>query len=137
MKFGRSVLVLFFLSQASPALLSAQDAQEEQPKIAGQDLPAPKRTKTVLPEYPPDAQAKGLHGLVIVELVVDKEGHVTSAQVIQSIPGLDEAALAAARKWEYQPTKVDGKPVSVRVTAPISFLMKVPAAARQEGIPEL
>jgi TonB family protein len=125
---------LLLLLLLSPSLRAAD---EDVPKMAGQDVPVPQRTKTVLPEYPAEAQAKGIHGLVIVEFVVDKEGHVASAQVVRSIPGLDEAALAAVRRWEYQVTKVAGQPVSVRMTAPISFLMKVPTVQRQDGIPEL
>ena len=114
-------------------------AREDEPVIAGENnVPAPKKTKTVLPVYPPDAQARGLRGIVIVELVIDTQGKVSSAQVVRSIPPFDEAALAAVRQWEYEVTKVGGKPVSVKLTVPITFAMKVPEiASRQEGIPEL
>src|SRR5271169_3886439 len=97
---SRLALPLVLLLAAGPVF-----SDEEVPKVAGQDVPAPQRTKTLLPEYPAEAQAKGIHGLVLVEFIVDKEGHVGSAKVIRSVPGLDEAALAAARKWEYQVTK--------------------------------
>lgn len=110
---------------------------EETPKIAGEEVPAPKRTKTVLPEYPAEAQAKGIYGIVIVELVIDVQGHVASARIVRTVPGLDEAALAAVKKWEYEITRVSGKPVSVRLTYPIAFTMKMPQVTRQEGIPEL
>ena len=102
------------------------------------NVAAPKRTKTVPPVYPPEAQARGQRGIVIVELVIDTQGKVSSAQVMRSIPPFDEAALAAVRQWEYEVTKVDGKPVSVKLTVPITFAMKMPEiASRQEGIPEL
>ena len=111
----------------------------EEPVVAGQNnVPAPKKTKTILPEYPPEAQARGQRGIVILELVIDTAGKVSSAQVIRSIPPFDEAALAAVRQWEYEVTKVDGKPVSVKLTVPITFAMKIPEiASRQDGIPEL
>ncbi|HEY6552625.1 MAG TPA: TonB family protein, partial [Vicinamibacteria bacterium] len=111
----------------------------DEPVVAGQNnVPAPKKTKTILPEYPPEAQARGQRGIVIVELVIDTAGKVSSAQVIRSIPPFDEAALAAVRQWEYEVTRVDGKPVSVKLTVPITFAMKIPEiASRQEGIPEL
>jgi TonB family protein len=110
----------------------------DEPVVAGQGgIAAPKRTKTVPPVYPPEALAKGIRGIVILEVVIDKEGKVASADVIRSIPLLDEAALSAVRKWEYDVTKVDGKPVSVRLTVPITFALKLPEVTRQEGIPEL
>jgi TonB family protein len=131
------------LSAVSVALaivlaLGARGGAEE-PVVAGQDnVPAPKKTKTVLPQYPPEAQARGQRGIVIVELVIDTQGKVSAAQVVRSIPPFDEAALAAVRQWEYEVTKVNGKPVSVKLTVPITFAMKIPEiASRQEGIPEL
>src|SRR5258706_6995898 len=121
------------------ASLSAHGAfAQDVPKVAGTEVPAPKRIKTVQPDYPPEALAQGLRGIVILDLVVDTQGHVASADVIRSVPPFDEAALAAVRKWEYEVTRVEGKPVSVRLTVPITFAMKLPEiTSRQEGIPEL
>jgi TonB family protein len=36
------------------------------------------------------------------------DGKVGDVKVVQSIPELDEAALAAVRQWEYAPTIIDG-----------------------------
>jgi len=114
----------------------AQDADE--PVTAGSGgVPVPKRTRTVAPEYPAEAQAQGIRGIVILELVIDREGKVADVKVIRSIPGLDEAAVEAAEQWAYERTKVDGKPVSVRLTVPITFAMKLPEMDRQPGVPEL
>jgi TonB family protein len=110
---------------------------QEAPKVAGTDVPPPKRTKLVLPEYPPEAQERGQHGIVILELRIDTEGRVAEARVIRSIPPFDAPALAAAQKWEYEVTRVDGKPVEVLLTVPITFALRVPEVSRQEGIPEL
>jgi TonB family protein len=114
-------------------------SRAEEPVVAGENgVTVPKKTKNVLPEYPPAAQARGQRGIVIVELVINPEGKVSSAQVIRSIPPFDESALTAVRQWEYEATKVNGKPVSVKLTVPITFAMKIPEiASRQEGIPEL
>ena len=117
-----------------PATLRAKD----EPLTAGSGgVPVPKRANTVKPEYPAEAQAQGIRGIVILELVIDKAGKVADARIVRSVPGLDEAALTAARQWLYEVTKVDGKPVRVRLTVPITFAMKLPEITRQEGIPEL
>ena len=104
---------------------------------AGSEVPAPKRTRFVSPQYPADAQARGLRGIVILELIIDTEGKVASATVTRSVPPFDDAALLAVNQWEYEVTRVDGKPVPVRLSVPITFTMPVPRVARQEGIPEL
>jgi TonB family protein len=114
-------------------LAFAQDA----PKVAGTDVPAPKRTKLVLPEYPPEAAAKGLRGIVVLEIVIDPQGKVAYVEVIRSVPPFDAAAITAVKKWEYEVTRVDGRPVSVRLTVPITFALPVPEVSRLEGIPAL
>ncbi|MBI3931847.1 MAG: TonB family protein [Acidobacteria bacterium] len=130
-----------FLSLALCALAacSLSWAQEPDPaaKVAGTEVPVPRRTKTVQPEYPAEAREQGLRGIVILDLVIDEQGKVASAEVLRSVPPFDEAALAAVRKWEYEVTKLDGRPVRVRLTVPITFAMKLPEVWRQEGIPEL
>ena len=106
--------------------------------VAGQDgVAAPKRTRTINPVYPQEALAQGVRGIVILEIVIDPTGKVASAEVIRSIPLLDEAALLAVRKWEYEVTKVGGQPVSVKLTVPITFALKLPEVTRAPGIPEL
>ena len=119
------------------ALVAPGQAQD-QPLVAGESgVPIPKRTKMVKPVYPPDAQARGLRGIVILDLTIDKNGKVSAVDVVRSIPGLDDAAVEAVKQWEYEPVKVEGKPVLVRLSVPITFLMPVPEISRQEGIPEL
>src|SRR5688572_31128993 len=125
------VLSACVLSLAVP-FVRAQD-----PKIAGTDVPAPRRTKFVAPAYPVEAQMRGLRGIVILELIVDEQGRVATADVIRSVPPFDEAALSAARQWEYEITQVDGRPVRVRVTVPITFALKLPEMTRAEGVPEM
>jgi TonB family protein len=132
---SRSLAVAFVaLAVAGAVPLLAQ----EEPLAAGSEgVPAPKRTKHVQPVYPPEAIAQGIRGIVILDLVIGPEGKVESATVVRSVPGLDEAAIAAARQWQYSVTKVDGKPVRVRLTVPVIFSLALPTLARQEGIPEL
>ena len=134
------------LRSLAPALLALGVAvavaapllAQEEPLAAGSEgIPVPKKTKHVQPTYPQEALAQGVRGIVILDLVLDTQGKVESTNVVRSVPGLDEAAIAAARLWEYESTKVDGKPVRVRITVPITFALALPQLARQDGIPEL
>jgi TonB family protein len=127
-----ALILIVGLSAAIPAA-----AQDEPPKVAGTDVPAPKRTRFVAPAYPEQAQARGQRGIVILELVIDENGKVATADVVRSVPPFDEAAVSAARQWEYEVTKVDGRPVRVRVTVPITFALKLPEVAREDGVPEM
>jgi len=130
-------LALLALALALASSAPAQQPASDVPVAGAEGVPVPKRTKSVLPEYPPAAQAQGVRGIVILQVLIDEQGKVAGVDVVRSIPGLDEAAVAAVRQWEYEPVKIGGKPSSVRLTVPITFLMKLPEVAREPGVPEL
>ncbi|HEX6737486.1 MAG TPA: TonB family protein [Vicinamibacteria bacterium] len=133
----RSALGLLLLAPAAAPAQEPPPAAEEAPRQAPTEVPNPRRLKFVAPEYPPQAVVQGLRGIVILELVIDTKGKVTSVEVVRSVPPFDEPAVAAVRQWEYEVTRVDGKPVPVRLTLPITFAVKMPEIARDPGIPEL
>ena len=73
------------------------------------------------PEYPREAFEARIQGTVLVEALIDESGHIAKARVVQSVPGLDEAALDAARKWRFEPAMKNGKPVATLIHMPVSF----------------
>ncbi len=115
--------------------VEARAQQPEAPRRAGVDVPAPVVRKKVDPVIP--AEVVGVSGIVIVEIVIDEDGSVTSAELVRSIPALDSAALEAVRQWKFEPTRVDGKPVKVRHVVALTFSRRLPDITRQKGIPEL
>jgi len=83
---------------------------------------APKLTEKATPVYPPEALEAGLEASVMLELILDGEGRVTSAKVLAPAGhGFDEAAMEAALRLRFSPGTADGKPVSVKVTYRMTF----------------
>ena len=74
-------------------------------------------------EYPEKAKKENSEGIVHVSFIVNKEGKITDKKIIKSAsPSLDEAALAAFEGLkEWQPGKIDGKPVNIKYTIPVVF----------------
>jgi protein TonB len=62
--------------------------------------------------------------MVIVRVGVDEQGKVIEAVVVKSVPGLDEAALDAARKYVFSPAMQRDRPVKVRIAIPITFKLR-------------
>ena len=77
-----------------------------------------------VPQLPPEARAAGIQGVVVAEIVVNESGEVMDAQVLRSIPLLDDAALNAIRYWRYAPTLVNGQPVPVKMTVTVNFSLR-------------
>ncbi len=83
---------------------------------------------TSQPDYPQSAIDAGINGIVVVKVVVDKNGNVTSAEIFRSIPRLDNAALQTARRKVFSPGQVNGSPVNAEMNIPIVFnLADVPS----------
>ena len=70
-------------------------------------MPPLKRVKVVAPAYPADAQ----RGTTILELTVAPTGNVDRVDLIVSVKGASDAAIAAARQWVYEPLMRDGQAV--------------------------
>jgi TonB family protein len=91
------------------------------PVRVGGGIRQPQKIKDVRPQYPPEAQQAGVKGVVILEVVVGADGKVTSANVLRSIPLLDQAAIDAVRQWEFTPTVLNGVAVPVIMTVTVDF----------------
>lgn len=75
----------------------------------------------VAPIYPPAARRKGIHGNVVLRVLVAKDGRVETCERISGNPLLAKAAIAAVRQWVYEPTRIHGKPVEVHLTVTVAF----------------
>lgn len=94
-----------------------------QPVRVGGNVRMPTKIKDVKPVYPAEAQAARVQGVVIIEAVIDENGSVANARVLRSIPLLDAAALGAVSQWQFTPTEVDGRRVSVLMTVTVNFTL--------------
>lgn len=75
------------------------------------------------PPYTDAARRAHIEGRVRLELTVDEHGEVTSARVLQGLGfGLDEAALAAARRLRFSPATRCRKPVAAPFILGMRFL---------------
>jgi len=92
-------------------------------RIGGKIQP-PKKIKDVPPVYPAVAQSARVSGAVTIEATIGPDGKVIDARVVRSIPLLDQAALDAVRKWEYEPTLLNGVAVPVIMTVTVNFTLE-------------
>ena len=121
-----AVLVATALLSASAAAQPAANAQATPPVRVGSGVRNPTKTKDARAIYPADAIRAGIQGVVVLEITIDATGKVTKATVLRSVPGLDEAAIDTVKKWEYEPTLIDGKPVPIIATVTVNFAIQPP-----------
>ena len=78
------------------------------------------------PSYPMGSRRKREQGTVVLRLVISPEGRVTDISVSRSsgFEALDDAALAAVRKWRWSPKMMDGRAVAITGLVMIPFVLK-------------
>jgi protein TonB len=79
------------------------------------------------PQYTSDAMRAKVQGTVLLECIVRPDGSVGDVQVIRSLDptfGLDQQAVAAARKWRFAPGTRLGEPVPVLITIELTFTLR-------------
>jgi peptide/nickel transport system substrate-binding protein len=82
-----------------------------------------KPVKQIYPKYPEAARALGAAGKVVVRVMVGTDGKVKSTVIISSFgnPACEEAAMVAAKQWEFDPAKKDGVPFEQNMAIPFTF----------------
>jgi TonB family protein len=87
---------------------------------------APRLISQEKPHYTPEALERKIQGSVWLEVVVTREGHVGSVRVTRSLDpgGLDEQAIIAVRRWQFEPGRLAGTPVDVMVTVAMDFTIR-------------
>lgn len=85
-------------------------------------------------QYPEEARKKGIEGRVIVQFIVDEKGNVTQPHVLKSVePSLDKEALRIIRLLpQWKPGTWKGKPVKVKYTVPVLFLLEETEPKKKE-----
>ena len=78
------------------------------------------------PHYPEDAREKGVQGVVVLKVNIDKEGNVYKTELISGQPLLAPAAIEAVQQWKYKPYLLNGAPVEVETQVQVNFVLKGP-----------
>jgi len=113
------------------------DKPPTQPKVDADDIcifevveemPAPVGGLKTIQEkvhYTEIARRAGVEGTVYIEAKIDKNGNVIDAIVKKGLgAGLDQEALNAVLATKFIPGKQRGKPVNVKMTIPVKFVLK-------------
>jgi protein TonB len=74
-----------------------------------------------LPVYPAIAKAAGVHGTVVLQATISKNGTIENLRVMSGPVLLQQAAMDAVKTWRYRPYLLNGEPVKVETTVNVVF----------------
>lgn len=104
-----------------PAPPPPEPVAHKGPYRVGGRVQAPKLIQEVEPVYPPLAKQARIQGQVVIDSVIDTQGHVTQMKLVSGSPLLVQAAEQALAQWRYQPTLLNGQPVAVDMLVTLHF----------------
>jgi periplasmic protein TonB len=73
--------------------------------------------------YPILASQSHVHGMVVIDAIIDEHGSVVQEKVVSGHPLLIQAALKAVSERKYEPTILDGEPTPVDLRVEVNFQM--------------
>jgi len=94
------------------------------PLPVGGDVKQAKLISSAPPAYPTLAKSQHVSGNVLIDALIDANGHVTTMKVVSGPTLLHQAAMDALKQWKYQPASLDGKPVPMHLTVTIQFRLQ-------------
>jgi len=99
-----------------------KNAQQPQPQA---HVPAEVMEKLVThrvdPDYPEAARPANLRGIIVLDVVVGRDGSVLDMHALNGPEVLAQAAMDALRWWRFKPYRVDGQPAEVETTVAVEF----------------
>jgi protein TonB len=82
-----------------------------------------KLIRRVVPDYPSAAKHDGIEGSVDLEVTISSRGVVEDVSVVNATPPdmFEKSAMAAVRKWKYEPRFEDGLPSEAHIKVHLDF----------------
>lgn len=92
----------------------------------GGAVSAPRLIKEVKPRYTSEALLNKTQGLVVLEVVVTRDGCASQIRVVRPLDrgGLDEQAVLAVSQWLFEPGRLGDVAVDVLVTVEVAFAVR-------------
>jgi TonB family protein len=85
------------------------------------DVMAKLVTHRVDPDYPEAARPANLQGVIVLNVVVGRDGSVVDMHAQNGPEELSQAAMDALRWWRFEPYRIGGQPVVVETTVAVEF----------------
>lgn len=97
-------------------------AEPAEPAEPAPSLTAPRVIEAVDPTYPPEEIESGLHPAVRLHVTLDARGRLVEAHVDDSAgTHFDREALAAIRRWRFEPARRGDTPIPSRIRVELRF----------------
>jgi TonB family protein len=104
------------IAQSQPSL-----QQTSEPVVLSEDVERSLLIHTVNPIYPSEAVPQKLHGSVVLQAMIGRDGTVVDLKIVRGYFVLGKAAIAAVKQWQFQPYTINGHAASTQTVITVNF----------------
>lgn len=137
-KSGLAFVVLATLSAASARAAVRSQGQANPPAAQDDTAQQPKQSqrvrvsvgvaqgllvKRVQPSYPEKARQERVQGVVVLKILISRDGDVREVTVVSGDPLLAPEAIRVVKLWKYKPFLFHGYPVEVDTEVRVNFTL--------------
>jgi TonB family protein len=106
---------------SSPAVPPVSTQQFSEPVTVSEEAERALLIHSVPAGYTPEALAQKLHGLVILQATIGRDGLVEDLKIVRGNFILCKSAIAAVKQWRFQPYTVSGRAAQVQTYITVNF----------------
>jgi TonB family protein len=106
---------------STPVLQQPAIQQTSEPVAMSEGAERALLIHSVNPIYPPEGAAQKLHGPVVLQARIGRDGSVEDLKIVRGYFILGRAATQAVKQWTFQPYTVNGRAVSTQTFITINF----------------
>lgn len=122
-----SILALLLLvGGATPGSAGGQKCEAARGNVltVEGDVQKPIRIGGPVPVYPEIAKEERIEGVVVARLLIEKDGTVSEAKVVESLgEAFDAGAVEALRQWTFEPATLHDEPVRVHFHVTVRYAL--------------
>jgi TonB family protein len=123
----RPIVVTVTPAQMMPVSIQSQPAGQpaaqpmDEPVALSEDSARALLVHVVDPVYPPEGSPQKLHGPVVLQAVIGRDGSVQDLKIVRGYFVLGRAAIAAVKQWRFQPYNLNGHAAATQTLITINF----------------
>jgi protein TonB len=106
---------------SSPPQQQSVAEQSGEPVALSEQAARALLVQSVDPVYPTEGLAQKLHGPVVLQAVIGRDGGVEDLKIVRGNFVLSRAAITAVKQWKFQPYSINGHAAATQTLITINF----------------
>jgi TonB family protein len=106
---------------SSPSIPAPSSQTFTEPVAVSEEMERGLLLHSVNPDYPVEALSQKLHGPVVLQATIGRDGSVEDLKIIRGYFVLGKAAIAAVKQWQFKPYSLNGHAARTQTVITVMF----------------